>query len=106
MSAQPVDDYDPDDPMEIMRALPARYHEKFLADYDAAAAGARRPEQYWQLHHLLRLWRLRAAAYSDPEFDTRLEAARLGSEDQVPIEQVIPDWSERLAEARQQRGEQ
>ena len=43
MSAQPVQEFDPDDPVEIMRVLPVRYHEQFLADYDAAAASARRP---------------------------------------------------------------
>ena len=26
MSARPVREFDPDDPMEIMRVLPARYH--------------------------------------------------------------------------------
>lgn len=36
--------------------------------------GARRPEHYHELHHLLRLWRLRAAAYSDPGFAARLAA--------------------------------
>ena len=105
MSAQPVDDYDPDDPMEILRALPAQYHEKFLAEYDAAAAGARRPEQYRQLHHLLRLWRLRAATYSDPEFEARRELARYGSEDLTPIEQLVPDWPQRQADAKRRRGE-
>lgn len=45
MTALPVDDYDPDDPVEILRALPAQFHEQFLAEYDAAVAGARRPEQ-------------------------------------------------------------
>jgi hypothetical protein len=105
MSAQPLDAYDPDDPMEILRVLPAQHHERFLAEYDAAAAGARRPEQYRQLHHLLRLWRLRAAAYSDPEFETRLESARHGSGAQTPIEQVVPDWPQRVTEAQRRRGE-
>ena len=66
MGAQPVPEFDPDDPMEIMRVLPARYREQFLADYDAAAASARRPDRYHELHQMLRLWRLRAAAYSRP----------------------------------------
>jgi hypothetical protein len=42
----PVDDYDTDDPVQILRALPPRFHEQFLAEYDLAVAGARRPEQY------------------------------------------------------------
>jgi hypothetical protein len=50
MTAQPVDDYDPDDPVEILSVLPGGFHEQFLAEYDAAVADARRPEQYRQLH--------------------------------------------------------
>lgn len=41
MTAQPVDD-DPDGPVEILRVLPARFHEQFLAEYDMAVLGARR----------------------------------------------------------------
>ena len=65
MTALPVDDYDPDDPVEILRVLPGRRHRQFLAEYQEAVAGARRPEQYQQLHQLLRLWRLSAVAFSD-----------------------------------------
>jgi uncharacterized protein DUF6247 len=103
MSAQPVQDYDPDDPVEIMRVLPARYHEQFLAEYDAVAASARHPEQYHHLHETLRLWRLRAVAYADPDFETRLEAARSGTSDGTPIEELVPDWAERVAAARRRR---
>jgi hypothetical protein len=103
MTVQPFDDVGEDDPVEILRALPTRYHGQFLADYDAAVAGARRPEQYRRLRYVLRLWRLRAAAYSDPEFDARLEAT--GSGNSTPIEKIVPDWDIRLAEARQRRGQ-
>jgi hypothetical protein len=105
MSAQPVHEFDPDDPMEIMRVLPARYHDQFLADYDAAAASARRPDQYHELHQMLRLWRLRAVAYSDPDFEARLEATRSAPGDGTPIEDVVPDWAEKVEAARRQRGE-
>jgi Family of unknown function (DUF6247) len=104
MSAQPVQEFDPDDPMEIMRVLPARYHDQFLADYDAAAASARRPDQYHELHQTLRLWRLRAAAYSDPDFEARLEAARSTPGHGTPIEDVVPDWAEKVEAARRRRG--
>lgn len=104
MTAQPADDWDPDDPVEILRVLPARFHEQFLAEYDAAVDGAKRPEQYRHLHHVLRLWRLRAAAYSDPGYAVRLESARADSDDLTPIEQVVPDWDERIAAARRRRG--
>lgn len=104
MSAQPVDDYDADDPVEILSVLPAKYHQQFLAEYDSAAVSARRPEEYRQLHHLLRLWRLRAAAYSDPGFEARLEAVDAGGGEWTAIEQVIPDWADRVA-ARQRRSD-
>lgn len=103
VTAQPADDYDPDDPVEILRVLPARFHQQFLAEYEAAVAGARRPEQYRQLHHVLRLWRLRAVAYADPGYEARLESARAGSDDWTPVEEVVPDWAERVAAARRRR---
>jgi hypothetical protein len=107
MTAQPVDDYDPDDPVEILRVLPGEFHEQFLAEYDAAVADARRPEHYRELHHLLRLWRLRAVAYSDPGYAGRLAAMRAtvrsGGRDGTPIEDVVPDWDEKVASAQRQR---
>jgi hypothetical protein len=97
MSAQPVQDHDPDDPVEILRALPERFREQFLNEYAAAADAARRPEGYRALHDLLRLWRLSAAAYSEPGFEGRLarvrESVRSGSlEGAVAIEEIVPDW--------------
>ncbi|MGO8729972.1 MAG: DUF6247 family protein [Streptosporangiaceae bacterium] len=73
MTAPSAHDVDPDDPVEILRILPARFHQQFLAEYDAAVAGARRPQQYRDLHRLLRLWRLRAVAWSDPGYAARLQ---------------------------------
>jgi hypothetical protein len=106
MTAQPVDDYDPDDPVEILRVLPVRFREQFLAEYDAAVAGARKPEQYHQLHQLLRLWRLSAVAFSDPGYTTRRqaveEAVRAGRRG-TPIEEIVPDWDERVAAAGRRR---
>jgi Family of unknown function (DUF6247) len=101
MSAQPVQEHDPDDPVEILRVLPGRLHEQFLAEYAAAAEAARRPEGYRALHDLLREWRLTAVAFSDPGFEARLarvrEAVRTGSlEGSVPVEEIVPDWPARL----------
>ena len=97
MSAQPVQEHDPDDPVAILRVLPERFREQFLNDYAAAAEAARRPEGYRALHDLLRLWRLTAAASSEPGFEARLatvrEAALAGSlEGSVLIEEIVPDW--------------
>jgi Family of unknown function (DUF6247) len=96
MSAEPVHEADPDDPVEILRVLPARLHDQFLREYYAAAAlAARQVGGYRQLHDVLRLWRLTAASQSDPGFADRLaavrEAIRTGSvEGSVPIEDVVP----------------
>jgi hypothetical protein len=104
VAAQSAYEYDPDDPIEILRVLPSRFHGQFLAEYDAAVTGARRPEHYHELHHLLRLWRLRAAAYSDPGYEARLQAmqdtVRTGRHDGTPVEDVVPNWAERVAAAQ------
>lgn len=93
MTAEPIHDPDPDDPVEILRVLPSKFHENFLAEYRVAVTGAQRPEHYKELHDLLRLWRLRAVAYSAPGYEDRRMAAREGrSESFVPAEQVIPGW--------------
>ncbi len=94
-------EHDPDDPVEILRVLPGRFRGQFLAEYAAAAEAARRVEGYRALHDLLRRWRLTAAAYSGPGFGARLdavrEAARTGSlEGSVPMEDIVPDWPDRL----------
>lgn len=96
-----MQEYDPDDPVEILRVLPEQFHDQFLAEYRAAVEGAHRVEGYRALHGLLRLWRLTAIMYSDPGFEARLEqvreAARTGSlEGTVPIEDIVPDWPDRL----------
>ncbi|HEX6446489.1 MAG TPA: DUF6247 family protein [Streptosporangiales bacterium] len=86
-------EHDPDDPAEILRTLPEPFHAQFRAEYAVAVEQARRPEQYRMLHDLLRLWRLRAAAYSDPGYPGRLAAAREGhTADDVPAEQVVTGW--------------
>lgn len=96
-----------DDPVEILRVLPGQFHEQFLAEYDAAVTTARRPERYHELRYLLRLWRLRAVMYSDPGYEPRVqasqEAMRTGQRG-TPIEEIVPDWHERLA-AAQRRAE-
>jgi hypothetical protein len=45
VTAHPVDDHDPDDPVEILGVVPEGYHAQFLAEYTAAVEGVRRPEQ-------------------------------------------------------------
>jgi hypothetical protein len=51
------------------------------------------PEQFRRLQELLRMWRLRAVAYSGAGSEERLAAASHGDvAGAVPAEQVIPDW--------------
>jgi hypothetical protein len=101
VSAEAVHEADPDDPVEILRVLPARLHDQFRREYyGAAALAARQVGGYRQLHEVLRLWRLVAASQSDPGFEDRLaavrEAVRTGSlEGSVPIEDVVPGWAGR-----------
>jgi hypothetical protein len=101
MSAQPAHEFDRDDPVEILKVLPARLHDQFLREYyGAAASAARQVGGYRHLHDVLRLWRLTATAQSDPGFADRLEAVReavrSGNLDSsVPIEDVVPGWRER-----------
>lgn len=93
MSAQPIQGPEPDDPVEILRVLPEPFHEQFLAEYAAAVEDARRPEHFRQLHDLLRLWRLRATAYSDASYEARLQAVRDGrAAEFAPAGQVITGW--------------
>ena len=93
MTAHLVDDHDPDDPVEILGVLPEGYHTQFLAEYAVAVEGALRPEQFRQLQELLRMWRLRAVAYSGAGYEERLAAARQGgAAGAVPAEQVVPGW--------------
>jgi hypothetical protein len=94
-----VHELGPDDPVEILRLLPVRFHCQFLREYYGAAAdAARQVGGYRQLHDVLRLWRLTATAQSDPGFTGRLaamrEAVRTGSlEESVPIQNAIPGWA-------------
>ena len=92
MTARPIyDEPSPDDPAEIVRTLPVDYHAAFLAEYNQALETARRPEQYRELTALLRLWRLRAVAYSDPTYAGRLAAAKAGDiAGDVALEDLVP----------------
>jgi hypothetical protein len=74
VSAEAVHEGDPDDPVEILRVLPARLHEQFLREYYATAALA--ACQVGGYHEVLRLWRLVAASQSAPGFESRLVAVR------------------------------
>jgi hypothetical protein len=95
MTAQPMQGPQ-DDPSEILRLLPAKWHEQFLAEYHGALDAAHEVWRFQQLREVLRMWRLRAVAYSDPGYEQAMQAAREGrAEEFVSAEQVIPGWSDR-----------
>jgi hypothetical protein len=85
--------------------LPGRYHAQFRAEYLAAAQAAQLPEEYGALHTLLRRWRLRALAYSDPGYEARKEAARTGAGTWVPAWEVIAGWDDLVAAAQRRPAE-
>lgn len=98
MSAQPVSGDEPgiDDPAEILRVLPHQYHEQFRGEYVTAVEKARDPDGFHELAELLRLWRLRAVAYSEQDFGARFAHVKGGdTTDDVPVEQVMPGWRRR-----------
>ncbi len=70
-------DSDPDDPVEILHTLPEEHHAQFLAEYTTAVEGARRPEEFRQLH----------ARSPIPRLDIRPGEH---AADFAPAEQVIP----------------
>jgi Family of unknown function (DUF6247) len=105
MAAEPLPEYepygdDPDDPVEILRVLPVQYHQYFVTEYWETLANARDMEQYRDLRKLLRFWRLRALAYSDPAYEEGLRAVtaslRTGSlEGWASLEDVIASRGDR-----------
>ena len=93
MTAHPAYDSESEDPIEILHVLPEEFHAQFRAEYAVAVDAARRPEHFHRLQDMLRLWRLRAAAYSSPGYAGRLADARQGhAGDFIPAMKLIPSW--------------
>ncbi|MGW6278850.1 DUF6247 family protein [Kribbella sp. NPDC055071] len=95
MTAEPMQG-SPEDPSEILRMLPGKWHEQFLSEHRGGLDAAHEVWRFQQLRDVLHLWRLRVVAYSDPGFDDALQATREGrAEEFVPAEQAIPGWFDR-----------
>lgn len=103
MSAEPVQDEDPNDPQVILRDLPEQERAEFLRQYHEAVDVAHDPAGYRWLQRLLRVWRLTAIATSSSGYYEELEAVRNGTARTVPADDAIPGWQERLAAARAPR---
>lgn len=95
MTAEPIK-VPEDDPAEILRVLPERWHAQFLAEYHGALDAAHEVWRFRQLREVLHLWRLRAIAYSGPTYEAAEQAVREKRWDEfVPAEEVIPGWADR-----------
>ena len=82
MSALPVDppqqQEDPFDPERILRSLPDREREMFLAEYRLALDHARDPVGWPELLRFLRLWSFRAIAVNQPGYCEAWEQVSAG----------------------------
>ena len=87
----------------ILRDLPEPEREEFLRQYHRAVDAARDPAGYQQLRRLLHVWRLTAIAIVQPGYYEELAAAHAGTATTVPVTDAIPDWTERVAAARDRR---
>jgi len=92
MSALPVDptpQEDPLDPESILRALPERERETFLAEYRRAVDDARDPARWPELRRFLRLWTWRAVAVAEPGYYESWEQASAGTGGGMLLEDAI-----------------
>ena len=81
VSALPADQEqeNPLDPERILRALPERERETFLAQYRRAVDGARDPAGWKHLQRFLRLWAGRAISVNRPGFYEARDRALAGT---------------------------
>jgi Family of unknown function (DUF6247) len=100
MSAELVQDEDPNDPLVILRDLPEQERAQFLRQYHEAVDAAHNPVGYRRLQRLLHTWRLTVIATSSSGYYEELEAVRTGTARTVSADEAIPGWQERLAVAR------
>jgi len=101
MTAQPIED--PADPLVILRDFPEREREEFLRQYHAAVDAAHDPAGYENLRRLLHVWSLAVIATNQHGYYDELAAVRAGTSPTVPVTDIVPDWPQRLAAARDQR---
>jgi hypothetical protein len=78
VSVLPAEHEDPLDPERIMRALPERERETFLAQYRQAVDGAHESSGWAALRRMLHLWALRAVAVGQSGYYEARDRARAG----------------------------
>ena len=79
LPADPPQQEDPLDPERILRSLPERERETFLAEYRRAVGEASDPAQWPELRRFLRLWAWRAIAVAEPGYYEARDRARAGT---------------------------
>ena len=92
MSALPVDPpqrEDPLDPEQILRSLPDRERETFLAEYRRALDEAHDPAGWPELRRFLRLWAFRAIAVEQPGYYEDWERALAGTGGGMLLEDAL-----------------
>jgi hypothetical protein len=89
LPAYPPPAEDPLDPERILRELPERERENFLAVYREAVDGARDPSGWAYLRRVLRLWRYHAEATKDPGYWEAREAALRGTGGGMLLEDAV-----------------
>ncbi|MGD0604272.1 MAG: DUF6247 family protein [Streptosporangiaceae bacterium] len=95
MSALPVDPpqrEDPLDPERILRALPDRERETFLAEYRRVVDSAHDPAGWPELRRFLRLWAWRAIAVAEPGYYEDRERARAGMGGGMLLEDALRQY--------------
>ena len=94
MAALPTDPEHEDllSPERILRALPERERETFLAEYRHALDEARDPAGWPDLQRFLRLWAMRAIAVAQPGYYEAREAARTGTGGGMLLEDAIRQY--------------
>ena len=92
MPVEPPQHQDPLDPERILRALPDRERETFLAEYQRAMDEARDPAGWPELRRFLRLWALRAIAVAEPGYYEARERARAGTGGGMLLEDALRQY--------------
>ena len=83
---------DPLDPERILRVLPDREHETFLAQYRRAVVGAHDPAGWKHLQRFLRLWAGRAIAANRPGFYEARDRALAGTGGGMMLDDAIRQY--------------
>ena len=102
VTAQPAED--PADPLVILRDLPEPEREEFLRQYHRAVDAAHEPGRLPAVAAPSpRVEPDRDRRRRQPGYYEELAAARAGTAMTVPVTDAIPDWTERVAAARDRR---